>query len=132
MRSLSITTALVLLVCSAGVSADSHGAHNLICSPSNTFKCDANGNCARGGATEVKLDHFLEVDLTKKTITGVSSGRTSPIGSVEKIEGMTVLHGAQNGRAWSASIADETGAMTIAVAGKSESFTVFGACMAAK
>ena len=132
MRTALTMTTLLLSLNFGAVNAESHGAHNLICSPANTFKCDAHGASMRGDATDVKLDHFLKVDLKGKTITGTSSGRTSPIGSVTKIDGVTVLHGAQNARGWSATIADDTGDLTIAVASATESFTVFGACMAAK
>ena len=71
------------------------------------------------------------MDLAAKTLsTTAASGenRSTPIKNLEREEGMIILQGYENGRAFSFVIAEEDGMASIAVARDGLSVAVFGAC----
>jgi hypothetical protein len=123
-------TSLGLPACVAGA-ADLQDAKNLLCVPTDLVECSGAGHCERVTAEELGLPRFLNVDLEDKQLRGEVDGaeNTTTIHSVQKVEGKTVLQGAENGRAWSLVISHDTGAMSGAIAGDKAGFVVLGACM---
>ena len=114
----------------AGVKLD--GSAPLLCVPIEITECNEGGKCYQGTAEDVNLPQFIRVDLKEKTLSGVgeAAGRTTPIDSIETENGKTVLHGGQNGRAWSALISAATGKLVATISDEGTAFVIFGACTA--
>ena len=76
------------------------------------------------------LPRFVRIDLKSNTITSLDKdiARTTKIASVERLEGLTVMHGTEL-RGWTIALAEQTGALTLSAAGESEAFIVFGSCI---
>ena len=105
------------------------GSQDLLCAPTDIAQCDETARCERVSPSEVDLPPFIRLDFGKKRMMSVSDPpRETPIDTVQKREGLTILQGAQNGRAWSLVIDQATGRMTGSVADGEGAFAVFGAC----
>ncbi|HVN37076.1 MAG TPA: hypothetical protein VMW19_02755 [Myxococcota bacterium] len=122
--------ATVGLGCAAIASAAGFdGSKDLLCAPTDIAQCDQSAHCERVSPSDVDLPPFLRLDFAKKRMMSLSDPpRETPIERVEQSEGVTVLQGAQNGRAWSLVIDQATGRMTGSVADGEGAFAVFGAC----
>ena len=57
------------------------------------------------------------------------TGCASPVSAIEHINGNVVLQGAQAGRGWTMTIAEETGKMSSAISSGEEGWIVFGDCI---
>ena len=121
-----------LLVLATNVKADElTGADRFLCSAAQATVCSIDGSCASEPPWKLDIPQFIEVDLGEKTLsTTEASGenRSTPIKNLERDEGMIVLQGYENGRAFSFVIAEEDGMASIAVARDGLSVAVFGAC----
>ena len=122
--------ATIGLGCAAIASAAGFdGSKDLLCAPSDIAQCDQSARCERVSPSDVDLPPFVRVDFGKKRLMSLTDPpRESPIDTVQQREGLTILQGAQNGRAWSLVIDQETGRMTVSVADGEGAFAVFGAC----
>ena len=128
-----VAMALTLLIVSTTVPADDlTGAKVLLCATATVSVCSADGECTGGlMAWDLNIPQFIEVDLAKKSLsTTKASGenRITPIKSLERKNGLIILHGAEGGRAFSWVITEETGLATISVAKDGQGIVVFGAC----
>ena len=123
-------TSLALPACVAGA-ADFQDAHNLLCVPTDLVECGGAGHCERVTAEDLGLPRFINVDLKEKELSGEVEGQKNitTVHNIQKLEGKTVLQGAENGRAWSLVISHDTGAMSAAIAGDKTGFVVLGTCM---
>jgi len=121
-----VAIALGALFTHAAVGADFDGSKPLICAAIEANDCAFGANCIKGVAEDVNLPQFVRVDLTDNTIT--ARGRTSAIRNHTRASGMLVIHGFENGRAWSITISERSGKLVGAIAGDEEGFLVFGAC----
>ena len=74
----------------------------------------------------------LPTSPAAKSLSSPDDARTAPIQSVELVNDQLVLQGGQQGRAWSATVAEKTGQMAVAVVEDQTAFVVFGACTAAE
>jgi hypothetical protein len=120
---------VVLGGCVAAGAADFDGSHQLLCAPTDVAQCDAAARCERVSPSEVDLPSFLRVDFKKKAIRNLEPPeRSTPIENIRSADGLTVLQGAENGRAWSLVIDQATGRLTGSVADGEGAFAVFGAC----
>ncbi len=123
---------LTLLIASTAVPADDlTGAKVFLCTTATASQCSADGECTGGPAWNLNIPQFIEVDLAKKTLsTTKASGenRTTPIKNLEREDGLIILQGAENGRAFSWVIIEETGMATVSVAIDGQGIVVFGAC----
>jgi hypothetical protein len=72
----------------------------------------------------------VRVDLASKTITSLDKEmeRTTKIATVERLEGVVVLHGTEV-RGWSITLGEESGNLSLSASGDGESFVAFGSCM---
>ena len=105
------------------------GSQDLLCAPSDVAQCDASANCERVSVSEVDLPPFLRIQFGKKQLVGLTTPeRVTPIENVRKVNGLTILQGAENGRAWSIVVDQETGRMSASIADNEGAFAVFGAC----
>jgi hypothetical protein len=122
--------ATVGLGCAAIASAAGFdGSKDLLCAPTDIAQCDETARCERVSPSEVDLPPFIRLDFGKKRMMSLADPpRETPIETVRQHEGLTILQGAQNGRAWSLVIDQASGRMTGSVADGEGAFSVFGAC----
>ena len=107
------------------------GANRILCSSTNLGVCVDTGECETGPAWTLDVPEFIEIDLTKKTLSATeASGRKRVSQAANMIrDGVSiVLQGVENGRAYSISIEESSGRMTAAVARGWLGVVVFGQC----
>jgi hypothetical protein len=131
-----LTPVLLLLALAAPAAAgDFDGSKRLVCVPQEALECEPSEPCMRVTPDELGIPNFLEVDFKAKVLrddTGATR-ETTAIQNVAKVDGKTILQGAQRGRAWSIVIDQGTGHMSAAVSGVDDDgerfgFTLFGVC----
>ncbi len=126
---IALASALTL---AASVSALAEQASLLLCAVVNVVECSAQGDCLRSTIETANLPRFIRVNPAAKSLSSPDDARTAPIQSVERVNDQLVLQGGQQGRAWSATVAEKTGQMAVAVVEDETAFVVFGACTAAE
>lgn len=126
----AIGLAVLLAVLPAPTAAASFdGSVPLICAPIEILECSAGGECHRRTAEGANLPRFIKLDFGKKTMSSAGADqRTAPITSFERSNGRSIMHGGQEGRAWSLVIAEDTGNMSAGIVDHDFAFLVFGAC----
>ena len=114
------------------VSADDlTGSNSFLCAISAVTSCPLDEECATVSAWKANVPQFILVDLDEKTLaTTEASGqnRVSPIPHLVREDGLIILQGSEMGRAFSFTIAEETGQLTATVALDGEGVVGFGAC----
>lgn len=132
MRRLLSLAALPLVVGPGVAAADSlAGADRLLCSPVEVIACTADGVCEGEIPAELGVPPFVIVDLKKKSLSTTAANseqRTTPIGNVERADGMIILHGQEMGRAFTMLMDEPSGRVTLATVRDSVVVNVFGAC----
>jgi hypothetical protein len=100
------------------------------CALTKGIECAPDEGCTEWTIQEMGLPRFVRIDLTAKTITSLDKevSRNSKIASVERPEGLVVLHGTEQ-RGWSMTLGEDSGALTLTASGDNEGFIVFGSCM---
>ncbi len=131
-RLLTIILGLGLAAPGFAAASDFDGSHNLLCAPTDAMQCEGAGECNRKEVELLNMAKFLYVDFKAKrirgTIEGITSEETSSIQNLQKLEGVTLVQGAENGRGWSLVVDKGTGDMTLAIAGDDVAFVLFGVC----
>lgn len=79
-----------------------------------------------GIAEDINVPQFIRLDFVAKTIN--ARGRTAPMQSQGRADGMLAVQGFEGGRAYSITISEASGKLVGAIAGDEEGFVVFGAC----
>ena len=124
--------ALCLVASHVAAASDFDGSRNLLCAPTDAIQCEGAGECSRKEVELLNMAKFLDVDFKARTIKGTIEGGTSEqkseIQTVQKLEGTTLIQGAENGRGWSLIVDKGTGDMTLAIAGDDLAFVLFGVC----
>jgi hypothetical protein len=127
-----------VLLAAAGIGLAPHGVEAagkfdgsspMICAPTLVTECGADGDCRRGTPASVNLPEFLKVDVKAMKVYAEETGRESPIRNLEHLDGMLIVQGGQNGRAWSMTVAEATGKMSATISTEGEGFVIFGACI---
>ena len=88
-------------------------------------------DCQRSTTQGMNIPQFIRVDFEKKRLSGtLESGNqvSTGIQNRQRIDGKTILQGAENGRGWSVVIAEETGKMTATISDDQVGFVLFGVC----
>jgi hypothetical protein len=100
------------------------------CALNKAIECVPDEECVEWSVREMALPRFVRIDLKAMTITSLDKeiARTSKISTVERLEGLTILHGTEQ-RGWSLALVDESGDFTLSASGENEGFVVFGSCM---
>lgn len=116
---------------------DFDGSKPLICAAIFSAQCNAGDQeCATGAPWMINFPVFMEIDFKDMQVTTTKQQETprkSPIRHVGKLEnGRTAIQGTDVNFAWSMLIAEETGGMTLGIAGEDAGFLVFGACLPAR
>ena len=144
MNTTSILTAAVCIVAASSVSAASYydGSAALLCTAQRFHQCDAEDGCVKVKAQEIGISRGQWiVDFKNKTVKPAdpSIDRQSKITTVQYIEGTLYAQaieqdrdGNPNGVAWSLSVSDPDGAMTLAIATKDAAFVGNGICVPTK
>ena len=119
--------AVALCVAAApAVCADFDGSKPLICSTIETHDCALGTSCERGLAEDINVPQFIRIDFAAKTMS--ARGRTSKLGGFAHSDGMLVIQGFENSRAFSATISEKSGKLVGAIAADEAGYLLFGAC----
>jgi hypothetical protein len=126
-NSLWIGCILVVALC-----ANASAEPAWICSITKAIECWDDGDCGPPDFGGLDPATFLRVDLNTKQITIMAPdtrrGEITKIGVFERVEGMWVIAGIEEGRAWSMVISDE-GYMTISISADGTTWSAFGHTM---
>ena len=100
------------------------------CALTRALECSPAEGCMETTIRDKALPRFVRIDLKSKTITSLDKDipRTTKISSIERQEGVTIMHGTEL-RGWTIALGEETGVLTLSAAGESEGFVVFGSCI---
>jgi len=121
----------LLLASAASIADDVSNSNKLLCSTSQLVVCFESGECITMQPWEIGVPQFVIVDTKKKLIsTTKASGenRSTPIRTLEREDSTIFLQGVEAGRAFSFSIDEQTGLLTVAVSRDGLTVSVFGAC----
>jgi hypothetical protein len=127
LATLALLIATHLLTGRAGAAGQYDGSRPLLCAVANIMECDDQGKCERHLNDDA--DHtitFLRIDTSAKTVK--AGNRTATVKAVSNIDGQLILQGGENGRGWSATIAEDTGRMAAAIVDNDHTFSIFGGC----
>jgi len=129
---------IILLLCFSGMpfpawAADFDGSTPVFCAITRMLECQNKSGCEQVFPEEVGLPPFAKIDLQNRVIsaTGATKDgktRTTEIKSIQRDRGHLILQGFEI-RAWSVTIGEKTGKMTMAVAGDEDGFVLFGTCV---
>jgi len=107
------------------------GSRPLICSTIETYDCAPGGDCIKGLAADINAPQFIHLDFEQgiaRTVRTDGEQRTVEIKSPLSEAGHLIFQGVQLGRAWSATINQESGTLVLTAADDGVAFIVFGAC----
>jgi len=132
-RSRPVIALVALALAATGPTAASaalDGSAPLLCAIATIMECDSTGQCQRHTAAQhPDFPAFLRVNVGERVITdGQTIGRKTEIKSAARLDGRLILHGGENGRGWSAAIAEDSGRMSADVVADNFTFALFGAC----
>ena len=122
---------IVLLACATLSADDLTGADQILCTAVQATGCSHDGECHSGPPWNLNIPQFIEIDLEQrvlKTTEASRQNRSTPIKNIERDNGLIVLQGYEQGRAFSFTINESTGRLTVAVARDDTGVVVFGAC----
>ena len=132
-----LAVATVILVASGAadiaLAGGLDGTAPVVCATAETFDCASGGQCVADSPEAINLPRLIRFDFAaKKAFTKRASGeeRVAAINLQESQNGELILQGIQNGFAWSMAISQESGDMSLAIAGGGAGLVVFGSCMA--
>jgi len=124
----------------AAIAADFDGTKTLMCSFAQIIECDAGAECRSVTNDSIDAPDFVRFDFKKKQVIAISAGvenAPADLGNVINLTNYLVVQGVQGGAegtanslAWSATIDNKSGHLSVAAAGEKAGFVVFGACTA--
>jgi hypothetical protein len=118
-------------VATTAAAGDFDGSKKLLCAPSDIYECAPASDCQRITPEMANIPRFIQVNVKKKRLSGTVGGGdkvTTGIQNVEKKDGKLTLQGAENARAWSVVIDQETGRMSASASNDITGFILFGGC----
>ena len=128
----SVVLTLFVAACAPMLLADDvTGATRLLCTSVQATSCNDDGDCLTDVPWNFNVPQFIEVDLAAKrlaTTRAADEQRESPIGSLLRTDGLLVLQGFEQGRAFNIVINEKSGRLSAAVARDGITVSVFGAC----
>ena len=130
-RIVSFAICAFLGMVATAAAGDFDGSKRLICAPSDVFECGPAIDCQRATPETVNIPRFIRVDVKKKQLSGSVAGGEEVSTGIQNIstkDGKLTLQGAENARAWSLVIDQETGHMSASVSDNVEGFLLFGGC----
>jgi hypothetical protein len=130
MKRFSIVLA-VLLISTAAIGDDVTDSERLLCSSSRIIACFEEGDCAELIAEEIGVPQFVVIDTKAGTVATTKASRanrSTPIGKVNRADGLMFFQGIEEGRAFSFVVHEQSGHLTVAVSRDGLSVSVFGSC----
>ena len=137
-RAITSCFLLPLALSGAPAAADQFdGKRDLLCSAFRMFECDMADGCTPVTPDELGASSSWIVDAKKKTITGTNpNAQPNDIDRMELLDGKLFMSGIQDGLpgerdgvAWSVSINNPDGVMTLMVAGEGIGVVGLGSCV---
>ncbi len=128
---LFVIALLLILPASALLADDLTGANKLLCTSVQATSCNDDGDCVTDVPWSFNIPQFVEVDFATmklSTTKAADDPRESPIGNVTRANGLVVLQGLEEGRAYSFVINEKSGRLSVSVARDGITVSVFGAC----
>ncbi len=122
---------LIMVVSTTALADDIKDAKGILCTAVQATVCFMEGDCEIGAPWNWNIPQFIEIDFAKKVLrTTRASGenRQTPFKNLEREAGLIFLQGVERGRAFSFTIEEDTGLVSIAVARNGVTVSVFGAC----
>lgn len=123
--------AAVFLLAGPAAGDDLTGADRFLCVTLEVTACSPESDCRRAAPQELNVPRFVQIDLAGRTLaTTEASGenRQTPIEQMQRADGLIVLQGVQQSRAFSILVAESTGELTASVAREGLGVVVFGVC----
>jgi hypothetical protein len=130
-RKFCASVLMCLALSTVAIADDLAGADRLLCSSVQATVCAVDGDCEIGPPWSWNIPQFIQVDLDSKRLsTTPASGeqRVTPFKLVERANGLIVIQGFEQGRAFSFVIEEASGEASVAVAREGITVSVFGAC----
>lgn len=127
----SLTFCSVLLAAAPAAAEDIQGVNRVVCASGQAQICLETGDCYEATPFELAVPEFIVIDIKKKTLSTTDASnenRTSKVTIAESADGLLILQGIENNRAFSFVIHEGTGRMTASVSRDGLTVTVFGAC----
>ena len=112
---------------------DLTGVDRFICSAGSVSACCDDGECASGTAAELGVPQFMEFDVKQRRVsTTKASGldRATAIDNLKRDNGIIVMQGVENGRAYSFVVDEKQGTLSATVAVQEAGCNIigFGTC----
>ena len=105
------------------------GSTPMLCAVTAISECTADGKCERSTPQEENLPNFVRVDVKGGMLNANDgSGRKTAIRASTVVDGLLMLQGYENGKAWNMVIGTQTGRWGGSVVEDDGSFSLFGAC----
>ena len=126
----SLAALVAVLAAPAPARSDFDGSKPFLCAVTTIMECDETGRCQRHTASQhPDFPAFLRVNVAERRITdGTKTGRSTEIRSAARLGARLILQGGENGRGWSATIAEDTGRMSAGIVADDFAFALFGSC----
>ena len=109
------------------------GVDRFICSAGSVSACCDDGQCASGTAAELGVPQFMEFDLKQKRVSTTKASalnRSTAIDNLKRENGIIVMQGVENGRAYSFVVDEKQGTLSATVAVQEAGCNIigFGTC----
>jgi len=128
----SLFCLVVLIAAALSVHADDlRESERFLCTTNEATACFEGAECVKSFPFELNIPQFVAVDLAKKTLSTTEASfesRVTPIRHFDRAEGLLVLQGLEEGRAFSMVIDEVTGFLSATVTTDGMGVTLFGAC----
>ena len=112
------------------LAAPMDGSAPMLCALSSVTECSRLGDCERSTPEAAEVPPFVRVNVPQRVLSTIDGARTSPIASVQRVNGRLMLQGTQNDRAWGVVINEENGRMSATVGEDDGVIVISGACIA--
>lgn len=129
----TLCIALAAIAVSSPAQTDHVGdATRLLCSASTVVACYSDGECESGPAWVLNVPELIVVDLETESLSTTTetsfAPRRTPVDKVRREQGLLLLEGLEQGRAFSIAITEDIGTLSGAIILEDLVVTVFGVC----
>jgi hypothetical protein len=126
---LAITVLVSLGLAPPGVPAASlDGSVPMLCALTEARDCVSQGACERNPLPQG--DTFWRVNVQQRVVSTLDGKRSSPIGNVQRDNGLLLAQGMQNARVWGLVLDEQTGQLSVTVADADGALVLSGSCIA--
>jgi hypothetical protein len=104
------------------------GSVPILCAVTEAHDCVSTGGCERSALSQG--DTFWRVNVQQRVVSTLDGRRTSPIGNVQRDNGMLLAQGMQNARVWGFVLDEQTGSLSVTITDTDGAMVFSGACTA--